>query len=378
MLLAVFSALCFGASAQITITSATFPTAGDTLMYATDNAPYNVNTVASAPGGGNQIWDLSTLQISQTSETIYQPASVGINELSFPGAGMVVIGQAGETYYKATSTSFQALGYAGADPAGLGLSVLAKFNPPVAERRSPLSFFDIYQQSTDLSLPFSTAQIPDTFFQGFPKPDSIRVRIHTDRLEVVDGWGDCTIPGGTYPVLRQKRTDYNTTNLDAYLGGFLGWVDISQFIPGGGAFGNFIGTDTTITYRFLSGTEKEEIAIATMSNDLSNVVSVRYKNNATVDASEPGHTPGSANIQAQPNPAVEFVNFNCSNLPRDNYTLKIYDFVGKVVWKGEYALHGNKVIRLELDDFKKGAYLYSLSDGDGNIIGTKRLVVLKP
>ena len=376
MLLAAFSALCFGASAQITVTSATFPVAGDTLMYVIDNDPVNIN--AATPPGGNQLWDFSTMQISQTTETVFRPASAGMNVNSFPGADLVVINQTGETYFNVTANKFEAMGYSGGDPAGLGLNVLAKFSPVVVERSSPLNFFDITQQTTNLSLPFSTEQLPDSLFQGAPfTPDSIRVRLNTQRLEVVDGWGTCQIPGGSYPVLRQKRTEYTTTNLDVYLG-FLGWVDISQL--GGGGFSDFLGTDTTVTFRFYSGTEKEEIAIATMSNDLSTVEAVRYKNNGLSDASEPDGdgSPGSANIQAHPNPAVEYVNFTCSNLPRDNYTLKIYNFVVKVVWKGDYALNGNKVIYLELDDFAKGAYLYSLSDGKGNIIGTKRLVVLKP
>lgn len=374
MLLAVFSALCFGATAQITVTSATFPAAGDTLMYLIDDSPVNLNV--ATPPGGNQLWDFSTLQIGQAVETAYRPASQGMNSLSFPGAELVIIGQTGETYFNVTANKFEAMGYSGGDPAGLGLNVLAKFNPVVVERSSPLNFFDITSQSTNLSLPFATDQLPDSLFAGAPfTPDSIRVRLNTQRLEVVDGWGTCQIPGGSYPVLRQKRTEYTTTNLDVYLG-FLGWVDISQL--GGGGFSDFLGTDTTITYRFISGTEKEEIAVATMSNDLSSVELVRFKNNGISDAPEPGLSPGSANIQAHPNPAVEFVNFNCSNLPRDNYTLKIYNIVGKVIWKGDYALSGNRVIYLELDDFKKGTYLYSLSDGKGNIIGTKRLVVLKP
>ena len=344
-------------------------------MYVIDNDPFNVNP-ATLPGG-NQLWDFTTLQISQTAETVYRSAGAGMNTNSYPGADLVIIGQTGETYFNVTANKFEALGYSGGDPAGLGLNVLAKFSPVVVERFSPLNFFDINSQMTDLSLPFSTDQLPDSLFQGAPfTPDSIRVRLNTSRLEVVDGWGTCQIPGGSYPVLRQKRTEYTTTNLDVYLGGFLGWVDVSQF--GGGGFSDFLGTDTTITYRFISGTEKEEIAIATMSNDLSTVEAVRYKNNGLSDAAEPGDSPGSANIQAHPNPAVEFVNFNCSNLPRDNYTLKIYNIVGKVVWKANYALNGNKVIYLALDDFKKGAYLYSLSDGRGNIIGTKRLVILKP
>ncbi|MCB9305824.1 MAG: T9SS type A sorting domain-containing protein [Lewinellaceae bacterium] len=378
MLLAVFSALCFNAFAQITVTSATFPAAGDTFHLAVDDAPMGL--AIATPPGGNQLWDLTGLDATNTFDIVYRPANAGMSAFLFPGADLVVIGQAGETYFNVTNNKVEVLGYAGTDPTGFGLDVLAKFSPAIAERYAPLNFFDIVPQVTDLSLPFSTALLPDSLFQGFPLPDSIRVRIHTDRLDAVDGWGTCQIPGGSYSVLRQKRTDYTTTNLDAYVT-FpfpLGWVDIGQIIPAGsGGLSNFIGTDTTTTYRFYSGTEKEEIAVATMSNDLSTIESVQYKSLPTTDVFDT-KAPGSANIQAHPNPAVEWVRFECTNLPKDDYTLKIFNIVGKVVWKENYSLSGNKSIKLELEDFKKGTYLYSLLDSKGNTIGTKRLVVLKP
>ena len=45
MLLAVFSALCFGATAQITVTSATFPVAGDTLMYVIEGPEHGFTSI---------------------------------------------------------------------------------------------------------------------------------------------------------------------------------------------------------------------------------------------------------------------------------------------------------------------------------------------
>jgi hypothetical protein len=54
-----------------------------------------------------------------------------------------------------------------------------------------------------------------------------------------------------------------------------------------------------------------------------------------------------------PNPAVDWVRFDCSNLPQEEYTLKIYNIIGKVVWKETYQLSGNRSIRIDLDDFKK-------------------------
>ena len=375
MLLAIFSALFFSASAQVTVTAATFPGAGDTLDYALDSDPGGL-TIATPPGG-NQTWNLSDLQADETSRVIYLPASAGVHSMDYPNAELVVIGDNRETYYDKTNTQFTRLGYAGADASSFGLEVVARFSPALVERKSPLQFFDITVQTVDLSLPLATDQIPDSLLNGITiTPDSIRVRINTNRLDVVDGWGKCQIPGGNYDVLRVKRTEYRTTALDVYL--LLGWVDITSLLGNGNTLGGFLGTDTTTTFRFYNQVEKEEIAVATMSNDLATVEQVRFKNNSGTSASIEADSPGAASIQAYPNPAVEWVRFNCANLPQGDYTLKIFNIIGKVVWKENYQLNGSKSIRVELDDFKKGTYLYSLIDGQGNIIGTKRLVVLKP
>lgn len=373
MLLAIFSALFFGASAQITVTSATFPSAGDTLDYALDSDPGGL--IVATPPGGNQLWNFVGLSAEETSQVVYQPANAGLNAISFPGAELVVIANNRETYYDKTSSQFRRLGYSGADVATFGLQVNARFSPLLLERKSPLNFFDLTSQTTNLSLPFPTDQIPDSLLAGIVVfPDSVRVRTKTERLDLVDGWGKCQIPGGTYDVLRVKRTEFRTTALDIYL---FGWIDITTFLGGGSTLGGFLGTDTTTTYRFLNNLEKEEIAVATMSNDLTTVEQVQFKNNTTTPTIE-ADSPGAASIQAFPNPAVEFVRFNCANLPTGDYTLKIFNIIGKVVWKENYQMSGSKSIRVELDDFKKGTYLYSLMDAEGNVVGTKRLVILKP
>jgi len=381
MLLAVFSALCISAYSQITVTSATFPAQGDTLHFATDNAPAGINV--ATPPGGNQLWDLTGLQVSSTNDVIYRPASAGMNSIYFPGADLVVIGPTTESYYNVTNNKVDLLGYAGADPALLGINVLAKYAPPFTVRKAPLMFFDISNPVTNLTLPFSIAQLPDTLLQGFSNiVDSIRFRLTFDRLEVVDGWGTCQIPGGSYPVLRQKQTEYVSRAIDVHVFSPipLGWVDLATFLPAGsgGPLASLLGTDTTLSYHFISGTEKEEIAVATLNNDQATIASVQFKNNMTTDVDDHSLSPGSANIQAHPNPAVEWVRFDCTNLPQDEYTLKIFNIVGKVVWKDNFALAGNKSIKLQLEEFKKGTYLYSLLDSKGNTIGTKRLVVLKP
>lgn len=384
MLLAVLSAVCFHATAQITITAATFPAVGDTFHFAVDLAPVSNNDFITPPGGG-QSWDFSDLKFDQTLETVYQAPTAGMHTTDFPGADLLVSGSTGESYYNLTNNKFELLGYAGGDPANFGVQVLAKFSPPIIQRRSPMNFFDINQQATDLTLPFSTKALPDSLVANIPgisSIDSIRVRIHYDDLDVVDGWGDLKIPNMAMPtqVLRIKQTEYTSTAMDVHVvQPFpLGWVDISTFLGGGGPFGNFLGTDTTVTFRFYSNLHKEELAVVTTSPDQSTVESVRFKNIDMLTPAPVLDAPGAASVQAFPNPAIQWVRFDCLNLPQDEYTLKIFNIVGKVVWKNTYQITGNRSIKIDLEDFKKGTYLYSLVNQAGTIIGTKRLVVVKP
>lgn len=378
MFLAVLSALWFHASAQITVTAATFPAVGDTFRYAVDLLPAGTNFIT--PPGGPKMWDFSDLQFEQTFNVIYRTPDSGLNKASFPGAELMTLGGNGESYFNVTNDKIELLGYAGGDPANFGLNVLARFAPPIIERRSPSNFFDINQQTSDLTLPFSTDALPDSLLANIPGAnliDSIRIRITFQRLEAVNGYGDLKIPGMTTPtpVLREKRTEYTTTNMDVH--SFLGWIPIPAGTPGGGLLG-FLGTDTTVTYRFYSNIHKEDLAFITMNSDESEIEQIRFKNINKLTPAPDVLAPGAASVQAFPNPAIQWVRFDCSNLPADDYTLKIFNIVGKVVWEETHYISGKRSFTVDLDNFKKGTYLYSLVKQDGMIIGTKRLVVVKP
>lgn len=378
MLLALFTALWFGASAQITVSALTFPATNDTLWYAFDDAPPLSLNANSAPGGP-QIWDFSELEAVETDQIVYRPASAGMNFAQFPGADLVLITGGGETYFNKTNTQFQVVGFAGEFAAAFGADIVGRYQPASIERRAPMNFFDINQQQSDLNFAFSTDQLPDSLFAGLNFIDSIRIRLNTSRLDVVDGWGACELPfGALYDVLREKRTTYTNTAVDLYLTfPFPGWIDLTTLLPGGGAFGDLIGTDTTVQYLFFSGTEKEEIAVVTYNAAGDSLQDVQFIFNG-ISATDDADAPGKATIQAHPNPAVDWVRFDCANLPADSYTFKIFNIIGNEVWKETHFLSGNRSVRVDLEDFKKGTYLYSLEDKQGNTISTKRLVIIKP
>ena len=373
----LFILVSLNAQAQITVTSATFPAVGDTLRYAQANNQNLPNMLT--PPGGNQFWDFSALSPNEFFKTIYRPAIQGQNAAQFPGAEMGVFTPASEQYYNLTNTKFELMGYTSSTLFNYNVNALYKYEPPYIERQAPLNFFDIHQQAQNLTNAFAITDLPAALVASLPmiqSLDSIRLRINRQTLDVVDGWGILTIPGPIpqpqYQVLRQKRTEYVTTALDAHII-ILGWVDISFFAAT--ELSNYLGTDTTVYHRFLNDVAKEEIAVLTISNDGSEVQSVRYKNNKITTSVTDKPAPDAAAIQAFPNPAVDQLRFECTNLPAGAYALRLFDGVGRAVWSNSYLLSGNQSIFVDIRQFEKGIYFYRLEDLKGRLVGANRLVI---
>ncbi len=376
IILTVLSLLfVFVSQAQITITDAYFPQAGDTLKTAFDGMPSGI-VVNPSGGSTDQTWDFNSVQ-GVPRQTIYRPASEGDATAEYPNADLFVpLDPVGETYYKITASTFELIGYQGLDPANLGINIQVHLDPTLLERRAPLNFIDFGVSHSAIILPFSADVIPGGILDSLPiQPDSIRLRITIDRSNIVDGWGTVTIPGGTYDVLREKQIEEQEILLDVKvgLGQFSFWIeDVS--IPGL----DFLGKDTITTYTFYSNSEKEAIAIVTVDNQNNDIVNtVEYKDNGIQTNIRYVNT-GRPDLIAYPNPAIDEVRIDFFNLPASNYTLKIYNILGIVVWEKKYSLSGNQNQKISLTALRKGTYLYSLVSDNGKIISTKRLMIMRP
>ena len=367
--LLVFSQL----NGQITITNASFPAVGDTLRTATDPMP----SIDLLGPGGDQEWNFTNLS-GIVQEQLVQDATDGEFFSEFPNAELLITTlaniDAGEIYYNVTNTSYDNLGYVGPDPAGFGLNLVARFSPQVPERRAPMNFFDVNTADTDVVVAFDSSVLPPEISDSLlVAPDSIRFRITADRLDVVDGWGTLSIPGGTYDVLREKRIETRETGMDVLVP-FLGWLDVTDAIGL-----DFLGTDTTTTYNFFSNDAKEAIAVVRVTNNEEETpILVQFKSNDIVSSVNYVNT-GRSDLFASPNPAINEVRFEFLNLKKGIYKLKVYNILGVEVWSDKYSITDNHhAVRVDLSDFRKGTYLYSLEDDRGKTLTTKRLIILKP
>lgn len=357
--------------AQITITKANFPVAGDTLRIGVDNLPANISI---GPGGADLRWDFTALQSPFTRQIAVRPATAGERMFDFPEATLMTpLANESEVYYRTTSSVYQRIGIFGEDPFGLNIKALTRYAPPLTELQVPLDYRDARSGRYNFFYAFSADDLPRAVLDQLPiTPDSIRVRVAAKQEAVVDAWGKMTIPGGIYNVLREKRTEIRELRVDAKLG-FLPWSDITGLIPNS----NLVGQDTIVTYHYFSNEAKEPIAVVTMDAAAQKPIRIEYKANdilsnvQNISSLKPG-------VYAFPNPAIVNVRFEFSNLPPGNYKLAIFNILGVEVWSEHYFINGQRIEKVDISSLRKGTYLYSLQNERGKTISTKRLVVVRP
>ncbi len=381
ILLFILAIISSSLVAQITVTNATFPAPGDTLRTVIDANP-SINLQSP---GEDLTWNFSSLD-GPVFENIILDASQGASFAEFPNA-TIMTGQTplAETYYQTTTTAYTSLGYSGQDPIGLGLDVAFKNSPPLVERVSPLNYNDDNNSSSFVSVPFAWDDLPTVLTDSLPlppniSPDSIAIEVSTTRTETVDAWGKVILPVGTFDVLRVRRMDITATSVQALVPTFPGlpsvWLDVTGFL---GDVSPLLGGDTTLTYRYYNDESKEPIAIIRADPVDDTPTNAEYKSVDPNTVNIIKLYDKKPNIYAYPNPAIDQVRFDLINLPNGAYDLNIYNILGVKVWSKKYDFtNSSDTIQLDLNNFKKGTYLYSLVNDEGKTFATRRLVILRP
>jgi hypothetical protein len=324
LLLPVLCGFHLPATAQITVTSATFPAVGDTLRGAYATNPGPVEQYSNPPGVALN-WDFSSLVAGRRITLTFLPAGAGAHAASFPVADMVVTNSSGETYYRTSNGKLEILGHVGVARAStdtFGATFVAAFNTPLMERTSAINWFDIRQLSSTGLISFPpVADLPESmrlFLQTSYSPATdIRIRFDYVGLKQADASGELRLPGMAAPkeVLRIKNTLSSEYRIELRMQP-LGWIEIG-FASVGGEWiyncgceapastldflismqgqvdaimeGILVGEGLResreinmlrppfISYQFLSATDKEELAVARLAYDLSSVAGVSFK-----------------------------------------------------------------------------------------------------
>lgn len=368
--------ICLSANAilaQTTITSASFPEAGDVLK--TRVAAQLTGTFVS-PAGEDQSWDFTSLASDIETEIEYFDVMDSDSAAVFPNASVFTSRGLGEEFFESTSDHFGSLGITTNDPVGLGFSGNTIYEEVFIDRVAWEYGDTAINTNANFSSRFAIADLPDfiadTILAISPIPvDSLGFGVLTERTMEVDAWGTIEIPGGTYDVLRVVRTDISNTIFETKVP-FLGWQDVTDLLAGtGGGFGNF-GSDTTYSHIYYSNDSKEPIAVVNLSDDLQSANTVQYKNNgisSTIIIDDEV-----LSMTVAPNPTSDLVTIEFSDLPKGDYQLQLVGLNGKVLKNRLISGNGKYSVTDSLTDFANGTYFLVLKNQEGLNIKTNQII----
>lgn len=337
----ISAALALPLSAQISITQADLPVAGDTMRYRT-TAAGNVDLTLT---GAGVTWDFSTLQpllpgadtavtVSSTpllyqfffnNPVLYAPhdADYAMKGVSF-GFQQVQLEDVYD-YYKKTSGAFSNVGF-GATINGLPASVR---RIPV-DRIYPLP---VEFGNADTSASAFHLEVPNTFFFGQSQ----------QRINAVDGWGSLFLPADTFDVLRVRTVLEKRDTLF-----------VQQF-----GFGFGFNEPQTVEYKWLAQGMDAPVLIVTTVGGVPTTARFYYDPEVIIGVNDPARGQG---VQVFPNPASDMLTLVLSEQVRARAV--IVDPQGRTV-RDLGRLVGGTRMQVDLSGLAPGAYTVRALDSDG-------------
>jgi Secretion system C-terminal sorting domain len=348
-ILSVFVSLVL--NAQISVTTATFPIANDSL---TTKTAINLSgiTFSEAPGA-NQTWDFSKLQSNVRTVETYYAASTGTSKADYPKATLLTKDSTGEFYYRDSVSKFWNMGFGGADPFGFGTNVVTKNSPFQLVRRA-MTYPSNFGSKSAFNLALAASAIPAAILDQLPiKPDSIRLNFKQTYADSTDAWGTMKVPAGTFQVLREKRVATIDPLVEAKVG-ILGWFDVSSFLSAIPNIGSLLQKRATFSYRFFNNVEKTPIAVVTVDS-FGKMTSIEYFDKFKT-AAEDIKLPENSLILA-PNPVHDNLNLIFNDIPKGKYCLEVIDINGKIVLTKQIEILNNTILDLNISSLAQGIYL---------------------
>lgn len=182
--------------------SATLET-GTTLVFSVDTV---LNDSLEVDTGANLTWNFDWLVEHEENTTdILDPANTDWTSY-FPNATAVLDEGDQMIYVEQGAAETVALGFAG-DMLGTGADTCAVFSDPMTFIQYPITFGDAYTDDYALEFLSDGSSISQPGFEV----DSIKMVMTGTNSSEVNGWGDLTIPAGTYASLKLDRTEDAST-----------------------------------------------------------------------------------------------------------------------------------------------------------------------
>ena len=150
-----------------------------------------------------------------------------------------------------------------------------------------------------------------------------------------------------------------------------GWESINEIAP-------IIDWDNAFDIKHIYVLEENSTTPLAIINEVTGGHSIAFLEKDVKIDTKMSTSFGGPSITAIPNPVINDVRFEVTNLSAGNYAIRIKNILGELKAYKTFTFTSTDYIPIDIKDLRKGSYFYVLEDEAGNVISTKRLIVLRP
>ncbi len=364
--------LCLGfgsAVAQDAVENTSFAQAGDTIFYFTDDLPQKIAITA---GGPDQNWNYANLKAPYLEYRVVAAASQGRLADKYQEAELVWQSSDGsERYIDVRDDGLWELGGVGHAPFNLQVQADFDFHGGLPIHLAKLSYGQDLDFEDQLTETCRADQLPHRWRKRMVnRYDSLKLETQLSRNLSVDAFGTLVLPGVRYEVIRARVEDYRSVHMEAKSKRG-SWSPLPSDLAD-----DLAGASKRVRYLFISVDNGKIVAEVSVDKD-GKTDRVEFTMPDRLARYYEPATPGQW-LYAYPNPAFSTVRFKFMDMQPGRYNIRFYNILGKTLMEMPFDLADIGTVEVSVGHLPKGTYLYSLIDGKGKKLITKRLIILKP
>lgn len=355
----IFFAFIVPVYSQIEITSYPFQFNSDTrLRFKVDQIDREIVEVT----GAHQVWNLT-----KSDSPVFKEKRIVIS-----GSGR----SQSIRFEDGNQTKFFKRGRFDFDETGFILhlnsfqSYNVQFSPAIPFSYRSLRFGAQYSQKTDFEIILNREELPTLLQEELPKRlRKVKLAGEITRNYHCDSHGRFITDDRDISALRLKVTESIELRLiDGNSGTAIRVSDRNLL------FRVFPWDETNTYYLFFSNSAKWYFAkIRPNKNNIDYVI--EYQSDL-ISESDINLDRKNRNFILYPNPTYGVSKMMFVNYPEGIYNLEVYSIIGSKVWSKQQTIDGESIFKIDFSFLRKGTYLISVKDRNGNPVTTRRLIII--
>jgi len=252
------------------------------------------------------------------------------------------------------------------------LDRIKRYGKTAVRLRAPISLTSPFPDTlvTGYRIVLTPEEVKSTILDQLPiRPDSIRVNVHSEITDTPQGNVNIKRNDKTVATTSFMRTVNVERSVEIKIEPF-GWEPVNEIAP-------MIDWDKSYSYTqkiFISREAELPFGIIEKRDGKSSTALFNVRTKKNVNATSTGYP----SIKAVPNPVINDLRFEIDNVSAGSYIIRIKNILGELKIEKKVTIDSSDVIPVDIDALRKGSYFYILEDSNGNVISTKRLIVLRP